>query len=360
MSRETNVLSLKAKRSKHPTAPKLANLPRDQKKLLNMLQFKRPANSGTEAAFNRRYLRPVGARPDQFGNHWLTIPGNDALMFSSHTDTVHKEHGIQALLYGGGIVSAKDSNCLGADCTVGVWLMLEMIKKKIPGIYVFHAEEEIGGCGSNAIATETPDRLKNVKFAIAFDRKGYDEIITHQYSGRTASDEFAHSLASVLKPLDYGPSEHGSFTDTANYADLIPECTNISVGYFRQHESVEHLDIPHAAALRDALISADWSKLVCARDPTVQEAKAYKWVGKGLRGSWWKDAKKDEKIDTSPYVKWWQDPKYAYSDEPDRGETRLHEFVRSHPVAVATFLEQNGFRKEDIEDFMWGDLPAVS
>lgn len=342
MSRETiNTLALKGARAQHPTAPKLQDLPRDQKKLLNMLQFRRPANSATEAAFNRRYLRPMGAVQDPYGNHWITIPGNDSILFSSHTDTVHKESGIQALLYGGGIISAKDSNCLGADCTVGVWLMLEMIKKKVPGIYVFHAEEEIGGLGSYAIATETPERLQTVKFAIAFDRKGYDEIITHQANGRTASDEFAHSLARILEPLPYAPSEHGSFTDTANYSGFISECTNIGVGYFRQHEDCEHLDILHAVKLRDALISADWTALISTRDPFVKEPRKYTWGARRLTLS----------EDDEPYVKWWETPKHAEPPVP----ISLAQFVLDYPTAVASFLEQNGFREEDITSFMWGE-----
>lgn len=333
--------------AKHAKIHKLADLPRDQRKLLNMLMFKRPANSGTEATFNRKYLRPMGARPDQFGNHWVVIPGNSDLLFSSHTDTVHRTPGLQTLQYGGGIVSAKESNCLGADCGVGVWLMLEMIKKKIPATYIFHAEEEIGGIGSNSIATETPEMIRGVKYAIAFDRMGYDEIITHQYCGRTASDEFAVSLANLLKPLEYGPSEHGSFTDTANYSELIPECTNISVGYFKQHQESEHLDITHAAALRDALVAADWTQLTCHRDPSIKEPRKYVWGGKGSKSLSWEDSA------SAGYEKWRQDPKYAYSEDPE--PATLASFVRDYPTAVATFLEQNGFSKDDVERFMWGE-----
>ena len=51
----------------HP--PKLDALPRDLKKLLTMLQHRRPANSGTEAQFIRRYIRPMGAAPDLYGNY---------------------------------------------------------------------------------------------------------------------------------------------------------------------------------------------------------------------------------------------------------------------------------------------------
>jgi hypothetical protein len=40
------------------------------------------------------------------------------------------------------------SNCLGADCTTGVWLILEMIKANVPGVYVIHSDEEVGGKGA--------------------------------------------------------------------------------------------------------------------------------------------------------------------------------------------------------------------
>ncbi len=92
--------------------PALNALPRNVRKLMTMLQFKRPAGSRSEALFNQRYIRSMGARPDAHGNHWLVIPGNDEIMFSSHTDTVHKTPGTQSLMYGAGALSAKDSNCV--------------------------------------------------------------------------------------------------------------------------------------------------------------------------------------------------------------------------------------------------------
>lgn len=347
------------------TPTPLAQLPRNVRKLFSMLQYKRPANSKTEAAFNKRYLRPMGARQDPAGNYWLTIPGNDDILFSSHTDTVHKTQGMQDLLYGGGILSAKDSNCLGADCGVGVWLMLEMAKARVPGAYVFHAEEEIGGRGSDYVATKTPDKIKNKKFAIAFDRAGTDEIITHQYCGRTASDEFAHSLAQILHPLKYGPSEHGSFTDTANYSEIIPECTNLSVGYHKQHQSTEHLDVPHATALLEALCGADWSRLTAHRDPAVREPRTvYKWqnanVGKYDETKWWQstDSKwhygeKPADKDKDDYRSWWE---RRLDDLDGQDKEDFEDYVRREHRAVSEFLEHHGFSKDDIEEHIWSKI----
>ena len=78
-------------------------------------------------------------------------------------------------------------NCLGADDTAGVWLALELIRRQIAGRYVFHFGEERGGIGSGMLAHRHPDWLAECQMAIALDRAGYDEVITHQGGNRTAS-----------------------------------------------------------------------------------------------------------------------------------------------------------------------------
>lgn len=309
-----------------------ADLPKSAKKLLSMLSYKRPGGTISEDAFVKKYILPVGAQRDAWYNHWLTIPGNEDILFSCHIDTVHKTAGMQTVMYGDGRASIE-AECLGADCGVGVWLMLEMIKARVPGTYVFHADEESGGQGSNAIATSTPERINTHKFAIAFDRKGTDEIITHQWEGRTASDEFADSLARVLKPLNYVKSTKGTFTDTANYAALIPECTNLSVGYFNQHTPAEYQDIGHALALREALCAADWSELVCSR-------QAAHPVREPSETSWWADwkARQAEKDKT------------AVADQINWPDREMIEYVRRNPVMVASFLADRGFTPDEIDE----------
>lgn len=164
-------------------------------------------------------------------------------------------------------------NCLGADCTVGVWLILEMIAAKVPGVYVIHADEEVGRVGAEAITTEHAKHMRDgslspyywidlVDVAISFDRKGTNEIITHQ-SGRTrcASDAFADSLSAVLSPdlvangySELVKSDKGSFTDSYSYRGLVNECINLCVGYTAQHTSSEKQDIKFAVIMRNALI----------------------------------------------------------------------------------------------------------
>lgn len=310
---------------------------RDLADLLNMLMYKRPSGGSTEAAFIRRYVSPLGTQRDAFGNHWVTIGESDVL-FSCHTDTVHKSEGMQNVLHThDGWALVDKGECLGADCGVGVWLMAQMIREKVPGTYVFHAAEEIGGHGSSDIAEKTPERLTGIQFAIAFDRKGPREIITHQMGKRCCSDAFADSLAEALKPLVYNKSTFGSFTDTANYTKIIPECTNIGVGYDKQHTKGETLDLYHAAKLRDALIKADWSKLVSERDPSVI---TFGWRGTGTSTAFreadlWK----------------WDDSPYRWGGwEPHLKEDDMLAYVRRNPLLVARFLERLGYNKKEVED----------
>ena len=231
--------------------------------LLTMLRTMRPAGSQTERDFVQQWIEPLGTKSDGYGNQWLTI-GDSPILWSCHTDTVHTKAGTQYVGFKDGCAYVTRSNCLGADDTTGVWIMRHMIKAGVPGTYVFHRAEEVGGLGSNWIAQNTPERLAGFDFAIAFDRMGYEDIITYQ-CGETASEAFADTLASALAPLTYAAAD-GVFTDTAVYADLVPECSNISIGYHRQHTADEWQDVDYAMMLLDRLTTADFSGLQAVRD----------------------------------------------------------------------------------------------
>lgn len=249
-------------------------LPESIRELVAMHRYMRPAYGDTEAEFCHLYLDQLpGVYRDRVGNRIGQIGEAPTVMWCSHTDTVHKADGFQRLAWGAGKLSLhpdEKANCLGADCTVGVWLMRQMYLMKVPGLYVWHACEEQGGIGSDHIATKTPELLANIQYAIALDRKGYTSVITHQWQGRTASDTFAKALCLQLG-AEWQPDSHGTFTDSANYADLVPECTNISVGYEAQHTEWETLDTTHAGELLGLLSSLNFDELPAARDPSYKE-----------------------------------------------------------------------------------------
>ncbi len=244
----------------------------DIQTIMQMFSYMRPAGSAAEQAFVDRYLTPLGFQRDDYHNLYLQIGDSPSILWSSHMDTVHSVSGLQTLHLKDGILSLSKkskkgaSSCLGADDTAGIWLMTEMVKAGIEGLYMIHHAEERGCIGSSNLVQHNAKFAAGIKAAIAFDRRGYDSVITHQSWGRTASDAFANSLAALLGG-QYKPDDGGTYTDTNEYAGLIPECTNISVGYYDQHTRRETQDVTFLLDLRDTLLTADFSSLVIERDP---------------------------------------------------------------------------------------------
>ena len=155
--------------------------------------------------------------------------------------------------------------------------MLNLIHEKKPGVYVFHREEEIGGYGGKFFVKHRKPMLKGIKRVVSFDRMGYGDVITHQSRGRTASDKFAKSLSEQLGG-GFAPSTGGSFTDSASYADIVPECTNVSVGFKHAHTQDERQNLKFARHLFGRVRDIDFEKLPTKRDPSVRDDDSY-WYG---------------------------------------------------------------------------------
>lgn len=247
---------------------------RSRRFLLSLLAlmhtYCRPHGSHTERAFIDRWILSLpGARYDRHGNIHVEAGSGSPILWSCHVDTVHRRQGRQAVERSWECLTAPKSECLGADDTAGVFLLRELVLRHTPGHYIFHRGEERGCIGSSAIVEEDPESLARFQCAIAIDRAGTSDIITHQMGDRTASDVFAESLSDVLHRggLTYAASAFGSFTDTCSYAPIIPECSNLSAGYEREHSSAESLDCDHVLALLDALTDLSPDDLIMDRDP---------------------------------------------------------------------------------------------
>ncbi len=259
--------------------------------LRTMLTYCRPYGSRAERKFRHRWLTNLpDAYVDPHANIHVRI-GDAPILWSCHTDTVHRQPGRQHVALTGNLLHLPEhsrSTCLGADDTVGVYLAREMILANVEGHYVFHHGEEVGGIGSRALARGYANYLKQFTCAIALDRAGTHDVITHQSGMRCASDVFARSVADILQRADarlrYAPAE-GVYTDTAEYVDIIGECSNLSVGYQGQHHASECCNVEHIARLRDALIAGDWSALVCARRPGEID-DTFEWTPWADTASW--------------------------------------------------------------------------
>jgi Peptidase family M28 len=300
----------------------------DLETIISMLSYRRPAGSATEMAFISKFIMPLGAKMDKHGNWCLQIGDDPTVLWSSHTDSVHHKEGFQRVDYDGKYISLpvnSKSNCLGADCAAGVWIMTEMVKAKVPGLYIFHFAEEVGCVGSSAIVEKEPQRLANIKAAIAFDRKGIDSVITHQRQ-RTCSDAFGKSMAAQL-PSRFKLDDTGVLTDTKQYRHLVPECSNISVGYYNEHRPQEALDVGHLIELRNFMVKIDQSKLVIERDPLAP---------------------------AKPKVKHYSSHGGSAFGSRRRKEDTLRDLVFWHSDEVAAYLENNGVTFDELHDVIYG------
>lgn len=197
-------------------------------------------------------------------------------MFTAHTDTIHDRGGPNVVRLDGNIWRADKDSCLGADDAAGIAILYHMIINNVPGYYVFFRGEECGGLGSSWLAENMPELFGDLDRAIAFDRAGYSDVITHQRGGRCCSDEFAEALAAALTTETdwFVPDATGVYTDTAEFTKLIPECTNVSVGYKNQHGDHEEQDIQFLTLLAGIVLTVAWDDLPVIRSPKVREFKS--------------------------------------------------------------------------------------
>jgi hypothetical protein len=216
---------------------------------------------------------PSGLEKDEFGNYYKII-GKSETMFTSHLDTADRRQ-LPVTVYstkreGDEIFVTDGTSILGADDKSGVTVMLYMMAHNVPGIYYFFIGEERGGIGSNQVASifEKVEHLKGVKRCVSFDRRNYYSVITQQLGRQCCSDEFATDLAKELNKsgMKMSLDPTGIYTDSASFIDEIPECTNISVGYFKEHTVEEHQNISFLERLAKACLSVNWEGL-----PTVKK-----------------------------------------------------------------------------------------
>lgn len=219
---------------------------------------------------------PKNLEKDLHGNYFYKI-GESRTIFASHLDTACRDsikviHNISDQQ----IVTTDGCSILGADDKAGVTILLWLIRNKIPGLYYFFVGEEVGCIGSGLLAGKSEIIKGNFDRIISFDRRGTNSVITHQSCTRTCSDEFAEKLASQLNlrtNFYYKPDDTGVYTDSAEFVSLIPECTNISVGYLNEHTTKESQDLYHLNKLALACLHINWETLPTKRDISKKESK---------------------------------------------------------------------------------------
>jgi len=178
-------------------------------------------------------------------NNYIYAPGNIPIMLVAHIDTVfNKQPTKSQLVYNSNTISSKHkTNGIGADDRAGIYSILQIIdynsKLSITNTMhnsrshiLFTTDEEIGGLGAKVVARElNPD----IKYIIELDRKGNNDAVFYDCH----NEEFIEYIESF--GFNYA---YGSFSDISvlcpawNVAGV-----NLSIGYYKQHTSKEHLNI---------------------------------------------------------------------------------------------------------------------
>jgi hypothetical protein len=243
---------------------------RIKKKFLQLTRFTVP--HGTEDRL-KPYL-PKGYQKDKFGNYFLQIGESPTTMFTCHLDTACKKLVKVNHEFEGKYIKTDGSSILGADDKAGMCVILYMIEKKVPGLYYFFIGEEVGCIGSSDLSEEFT--YTNITKVVSFDRRGTNSIITRQIYGKCCSNNFAMALSEAFKKADptlnLMPDDTGLITDSAQFMDLITECTNISVGYYNEHTMNERQDIEYLSKLCRAVVKIDWESLPVSK-PKEKDVK---------------------------------------------------------------------------------------
>ena len=294
----------------------------------------------------------VKVEKDSYGNIIALIDGSDT-MFTSHIDTCHKPNdpATQSIFYDADqdILFKDDTMCMGADDGTGVYIMLEMIRNKIPGTYAFFRDEEIGRVGSQKFfAQASKTGLAEFKRCISFDRAGGYDIVKSQSPGVCCSNEFVKALADELAevhlevlgtvPAQLYAGAPGSYTDSASFMTVIPECTNMSVGYKSQHGPNETQCVATFKRVLELYPNIDWDKLPTVRDPSkVPEPKTVAFGG--------------SKTTPAAKKKAYQAPEEAMETflmNIDSDLVELMELVENNPRYVAYALARDGYTAQDL------------
>ncbi len=241
---------------------------------------------------------PTGTKRDKHGNYFLEI-GESSTLFTCHLDTACKDHNKVTHILEGNFIKSDGTTILGADDKAGMCVILYMIENKIPGTYYFFIGEEVGCIGSRKSARE--EEFTKFDRCISFDRRGYNSVITHQMWSRCCSSEFSEALCKELNKsgLKYIPDNTGIVTDSASFMGIIPECTNLSVGYFNEHTLNEKQDIEFLKKLCESVIKVDWESL-----PTneFEDDDFFQEEEEDIMGSEWLSDKMEVHIGNDVYL----------------------------------------------------------
>lgn len=252
--------------------------------LVQILKWRRPHGSAAEKAVLNWFCKEFNFKPTtggviRMGNQYPDI------WIVAHADTVGSE-GRNKIVIERDFIKLKTptnnqpnnlycfNQCLGADDGAGLAIIAMLALHRQDITLFVPVGEESGGIGSTRMCMSL-SKEEMPKIVISLDRKGYNEVITHQGGVRTCSDRFALELAKHL-PGDYHPSNQGIYTDSATFSEFGSlECTNISVGYFNAHSAKERVHWTFTYKLGQTMCEIPFHTLPIEHSPNNQEEEEF-------------------------------------------------------------------------------------
>ena len=239
-----------------------------KEKFLQLTEYTTPFGNEKEL----RHLLPSFLKQDKWGNYYHKIGTRPTTLFTCHLDNYCETKEKVNHVIEGNLIKTDGTTILGADNKAGVCVLLYLIEKNVPGLYyLFSGEEPIisGGLWGSSQIFNDLSILSGIERAVAFDRKAYGSIITRHMAQYCCSNEFADALCSEFssKGLAMKKDETGYYTDTGNFIEFIPECTNISIGVFNEHHNTEYVDIDYVERVAKVASTIDWESLPTSRHP---------------------------------------------------------------------------------------------
>lgn len=289
------------------------------------------------------------------GVHYLII-GSPRVIYTAHYDTAgDSDVVLQSKEYMPHIVSNSNNGILGADDKSGLTVISFMIEHNVPGLYLFFGDEESGASQSRDWAksdfyTRYNLPIGSIKAAIAFDRKGYSDVIQTQRRSRCCSMEYAQTLSTILSMggFHYKPAD-GVYTDTANMIHKIPECTNLSIGYFDQHSVTETQDMLFLQKMVNFMLN---NHKAIAEIPAFKDVEPVPVYTTPVYTKWDRATKQSAGWDMYDYEKkaWvWQNSDEAISKKKTNTlPTKIHYLIEvsdSHILAECLDISMDGLEK---------------
>ncbi len=185
-----------------------------------------------------KLLRKLGYKTLANHSEYVYAPGKIPICIVAHVDTVHIRPP-EDIVYDAtaGIIWSPDG--IGGDDRIGVWSIFELLQRGFRPHVLFTTDEERGCLGAKAAGKKL--KAPDVNCLIELDRMNRNDAVFYSCDNR--------DYVKWVESFGW-KEENGSCSDISS---LMPDWgiagVNLSVGYYRQHSTTEHIRFNETLAM---------------------------------------------------------------------------------------------------------------